>query len=343
MVTDAQRNLALDLFVRDPRPTTPFEGVDESELMRLRYYAPEKHRPGLPPILLVYPMIKRPYVLDLLPGRSVVQSFLHQGFRVYLTDWMPPSLDDAECGLDEYVNGELARAVDLVCNREKVPQVALVGCCCAGLLSAIYAALNPERIQHLVTFAAPFEIDPPLGPVAARQIVLTYGNVPAWMVASGLNVRMQDPLQIAFRLAHDLGEPELAEHVFDSPDALLQVIQPWLASDVPFAGGLFREIVCEALPNANLLEGRLRVGGRRVDMGSIRCPVLVIAGARDSLVPAERSVRFAHVVGSRDATKWIFPTGHLGLMLSKAAHRELWPRVGEWLESRSGPPLRQTA
>ncbi|MGD8339391.1 MAG: alpha/beta fold hydrolase [Gammaproteobacteria bacterium] len=343
MATEAQRNLELDLWVHDPRPKTPFELIDETHLLRLRYYAPEDHRPELTPVLLVYPMIKRPYVLDLLPERSVVRSFLRQGFRVYLTDWLPPGLEDADCGLDDYVNQELARAIDLVCEREGVTQVSLVGCCCAGLLSAIFAAQHPGRVQNLVTFAAPFEIDPPLGPVAAGQLVLAYGNVPAWMVAAALNFRMQDPFQIAAHLARDLGEPELAEHVLESPAELLRAIRPWLASDVPLAGRLFREIVCEVLPDSNLLESRLRIGGRRVDLKRISCPVLVIAGERDALVPADRSVRFASVVGSRDASELIFPTGHLGLMLSEAAHRGLWPEVGEWLRSRSGEPLRQSA
>ena len=343
MVKDAQRNSDPGLRVSDPRPRTPFKLVDETHLLRLRHYAPQKLRPDLPPVVLVYPMIKRPYILDLLPGRSVVRSLLEQGFSVYLTDWLPPGIDDAACGLEEYLGEALADAVDVVCEREDVSQVSLVGFCCAGLLAAIYTAQNPRRVQSLVTVAAPFEIDPPLGPVAASQLVLTYGNVPAWMVASALNARMQDVFQIAEHLAQDLGEPDLAEHVLDSPAELLQAIQPWIASDMPIAGRLFCEIVCEALPDSNLLEGRMKVGGRRADPGRITCPVLVVAGERDTLVPPETSLRFASAVGSRDASELIFPAGHLGLMVSKAAHRELWPAVGEWLVSRCGMPLRQSA
>jgi polyhydroxyalkanoate synthase len=332
-----------DIRIRDPRPTTPFAVVGQSGLLRLRRYKPEVPLPGLPPILLVYPVIKRPFVLDLLPERSVVRNLLRQGFNVYLTDWVPPRRQDSARGFNEYVNEDLARAVDVIRALEDAARVSLVGCCCGGLLCAIYAAFNPESVSHLVTFATPFEAESPLGAVAAEQIVFTYGNVPAWLIRWVLNTRMQGVRQTEFQLAHDLGEPELAQADSDNPPSLIDAVRPWLMSDVPVAGRLFLECVRDALPSSNLLEGRMRIGGRRVDLANIDCPVLTIAGARDELVPAECTKAFAERVGSDEAINLVFPAGHLGLMLSLSAHKTLWPRVGAWLQNQHIEPVRRTA
>lgn len=319
----------------DPPPTSPFEFVAERGLLRLRRYTPDTPLRGQPPVLFVYPIIKRPFIVDLLPERSIVRNLLQQGFSLYLTDWLPPGEDDIERGFDEYVNEDLAHAIDRIRELEDAPAVTLIGSCCAGLFCAIYAALNPNAISHLITVAAPFESDPPVSELAAEQIVRTYGNVPAWLVGSTLNARMQSLSQTAHQLARDLGEPEHAQHVLSKPSRLLQAFRPWLQSDIPLTGRIFLEFVRDALPEANLLAGRMRVGGRRVDLTNIDCPVLAIAGKRDELVPPRCSARLTQAVGSSDTSRFDIATGHLGLMLSRAAHQQLWPFVGAWIRRRS--------
>ena len=54
----------------DPPPTTASRVIYESGLVRLRHYEARgtAHRT---PLLLIYSLIKRPFILDLQPGRSV--------------------------------------------------------------------------------------------------------------------------------------------------------------------------------------------------------------------------------------------------------------------------------
>ena len=82
----------------DPPPVTPYHVIYEEGKVRLRYYR-AAGEPRSTALLLVYPLIKRPYILDLLPGKSVVQSLLKQGIAVYLTDWLPPPAPIAGGGL----------------------------------------------------------------------------------------------------------------------------------------------------------------------------------------------------------------------------------------------------
>ena len=168
------------------------------------YHAP--NRIHATPIVLVYALIKRPYVMDLQPGKSVVESLLKQGFDVYLTDWIPPVKEDAWRGFDAYVNGDLANAVRAVQIEENVEQVHVLGYCFGALLSLLYTALHPENVKNLVTLTIPFDMgvrDLPIYSLmdqvddsAVELITKIYGNCPAWMV--NMSFTAMSPVHHAF-------------------------------------------------------------------------------------------------------------------------------------------------
>jgi polyhydroxyalkanoate synthase len=328
----ANRNHATSRVPGDPPSITPFDIAYEGTLLRLRHYEPEGERRG-PPVLLVYSLFKRPFVLDLLPGRSVVQAFLSQGFSVYLTDWLPPSSADVHSGLHDYVERELASAVERIQHRERVTRVRLVGGCLGAFMATVYAALHPENVERLVVFAMPFESKPPLVPAMAEHLTRIYGNVPAWWIRAGLNRRVADPRRIPAFLATELAEPELANPADDSEGtALALAFGNWLDSDVPFAGRMFLDIMGDAYGRGEFAASRLEVGGQPVALARIRCPVLNICAEHDRLVPVADSLAFGKHLGSHLASNLVFACGHLGLMLSRPAHAHLWPHVAKWLD-----------
>lgn len=327
---------AVELGLDTPFKHAPFDVVDEGGLLRLRHYSPAGGTTAVAPVLLVYSLLRRPDILDLLPERSVVRNLSRQGFSVYLTDWQPPTLADAERGLDAYVNHDLARAVDTIRAREGVDRVSLVGCCLGGLLATIYSAVYPERVLHLVTSASPFEMRPPLPGEMLEALVRLYGNVPAWWIHAALSARVPSPLHLAFYLAQDLGEGDLNPWHWGVPPPVQWALQHWTHSDVAVTGRVFCEIMRDVYERRQLATGDLVVGDRRVALDRIRCPVLNIAGERDQLVPAANTAALVEHVGSGEASNLVFPTGHLGLLVGLLAHEALWPRVGVWLKSRVG-------
>ena len=164
----------------------------------------------------------------------------------------------------------------------------------------------------------------------AEYLVRVYGNVPAWWIRAGLNVRVADPRRLPGFLATELDEPELATDGSEAV-ALRQALEAWFGSDVPFAGPLFLEVMGDAYGRGQFAASQLMVGEQRVALGRISCPVLNVCAEHDKLVPVEDSLAFVKHVGSREASNLVFACGHLGLMLSRAAHANLWPHVAKWL------------
>ena len=84
-----------------------------------------------------------------------------------------------------------------------------------------------------------------------------------------------------------------------------------------------------------LVQNRLTIGKRTVDLQQITCPVLNLMAEQDDLVPAAQSEPFGDLVGSEDREAIKLATGHIGLAMGSAAQHELWPHAVQWLAKRS--------
>jgi polyhydroxyalkanoate synthase len=107
-------------------------------------------------------------------------------------------------------------------------------------------------------------------------------------------------------------------------------------SDVPLAGQIFREATQDILQKNLLAQDRLWVGGKEVDLRRITCPVLNVIGEDDDIVHPKSSLPFPERIDSVDKANFLFPTGHIGVLVGTAAHKKLWPEVGIWLKEHEG-------
>ena len=69
---------------------TPKDVVWQRGRTQLWHYRNDNVRYG-PPLLIIFSLISRSYILDLTPGNSFVEQLLEAGFDVYLLDWGEPT------------------------------------------------------------------------------------------------------------------------------------------------------------------------------------------------------------------------------------------------------------
>ena len=305
---------------------------DKLTLYRYRAIAPSAN---LPPVLIVYALVNRPYMMDLQPDRSLIRRLLELGLDVYLIDWGYPDGADRFVDLNDYINGYLHRCLSVVLREHNLPATTLLGVCQGGTFSLCYAALHPERVRNLITMVTPVDFQTPdnllsrwVQSIDIEALVAAHGVVPGDVLnAAYVSLMPFRLLQQKYVNLLDGGDDQaqmdnfmrMEKWIFDSPDQ---------------AGAAFREFSNWFYKENRLLKGTLELGGRKVDLRQVTHPVLNIYGKQDHLVPPAASTAMQNLVGSSDYMALGLDVGHIGMYVSGRSQRELPQAIAYWLQRR---------
>ena len=128
---------------------TPGAVVYRDELFELLQYTPTTPKVRSIPVLMIPPQINRHYIMDLAPGRSLVEYAVSRGIQVFMVVWRNPSSrrGEGKWGLDEYLAAE-ERANEVVKKITRSEKINLLGLCAGGItlsyVLAHYAAIGDE-------------------------------------------------------------------------------------------------------------------------------------------------------------------------------------------------------
>jgi polyhydroxyalkanoate synthase len=318
---------------------TPAQTVYEEDRLKLRHYGGEAETRWRTPLLFIYALVNRPYILDLKKGRSVIANFVDYGFDTYLVDWGIPTYADRHLTLDDYINGYMVNVVDYVRERTGSDQVNILGYCMGGTMGAMYTALHQPCVKNLILLAAPidFTTSDSLLNVWTRQenfdvdkFVDAFGNCPP------------EFLQATFLMLRPVGnlfEKPLNFYEHMHEDRFIEdflTTETWLQDNIPVPGEVYRQFVKYLYQKNLLAQNRMPVGKHIVNLRHITCPVLNIMAGKDDLVPCSQGMPFTDLVGSQDGkTILLEGSGHIGLAIGGRAQKEVWPQACQWLERRS--------
>jgi polyhydroxyalkanoate synthase len=321
---------------------SPKEAVYQEDKVVLYRFTPQtEHRLNIP-ILIVYALVNRPYIVDLQEGRSLVANLLKLGLDVYLIDWGYASRADRWLTLDDYINGYINNCVDVVRDRHNLESINLLGICQGGVFSLCYSAFYPEKVKTLITMVTPvdFQVNDGLlyasaGCTLGTQaldvdlMVDTLGNIPG----DALNAAflLLKPFQLGMQKYIDLLES------CDREDRLLNFLrmEKWIFDSPDQAGEAFRQFMKDCYQGNKLIQGTLEIGNKRVDLGKIHTPILNIYAEQDHLVPPASSLALEKYIGTKDYTLRSFPVGHIGMYVSSKVQKDLPPTIVDWLKSRN--------
>jgi len=120
---------------------TPGAVVYRDEMFELLQYTPATPKVRAVPVLMIPPQINRHYVMDLSPGRSLVEFAVSQGIQVFMIVWRNPSSlrGEGRWGLDDYV-AAAERAADVVKKISRTGKLNFLGLCAGGITLAYVLA-----------------------------------------------------------------------------------------------------------------------------------------------------------------------------------------------------------
>ena len=274
------RNLAL----------TPGKVVFQNALMQLIQYAPSTPSVLKRPLLIVPPWINKFYVLDLTPEKSFIKWAVDQGLTVFVISWVNPDQRLALMGFEEYMRlGPLA-ALDAIKIATGENKVHAVGYCVGGTLLSVtlayMATMRDARIASATLFAS--------------QVDFTH--------AGDLKVFVdEEQLQAVERRMTERGYLEGKEmtnafNMLRSNDLVWPyVINNYLRGKTPMPFDLlYWNADATRMPAANhafylrrcyhentLSQGKMEVGGVKLDLGEVKIPVYNLATREDHIAPAQ--------------------------------------------------------
>ena len=315
---------------------TPNEVLVEKRAYRLLHYQQMVSKTARTPILVVYALINRSYVLDLQPDKSWIRSLLSQGFDVYLIDWKTPTAADKYVSFDDYVNCYIDDCVEAVLEKNKIEKLTLHGYCMGGTMSSMYTALHQDKVRNLAVIA----------PVIDGQKDFTViGNLAKNMdVDKMLQVmgNLQSEQLYALYLTLKPFKQGINKYLnfiqnVDNEQFISNFLrlEKWLYDTPPIAGETFRQWISDIYQKSLLVKNEMRLNDKTVDLSTIKVPLLNVIAEEDHLVSPQCSAPLNDVVSSNDKRLMRFHTGHVGLIASLYSQNNVLPKVGQWLVARS--------
>ncbi|HEX2306385.1 MAG TPA: class III poly(R)-hydroxyalkanoic acid synthase subunit PhaC [Nitrososphaeraceae archaeon] len=315
---------------------TPSDIVCETTLYRLLHYRSLVKRASHTPILVVYALVNRSYVLDLQPNKSWIRHLLTQGFDIYLLDWKSPTRMHKYVSFDDYVNSYIDDCVEIVQNNNSADKITIHGYCMGSSMSAMYTALHQEKIKNLVTIAPVIDTSKDTTVIAniSRQmnidkLVSAIGNLPPEKLYEVYSILkpFKQGVNKYFNLVENIDNDSFVQNFLR--------VEKWLYDTPPIAGETIKQWINDIYKKNLLFKNQLKLGKTIVDLKKINVPLLNIVAEEDHLVSPECSVPLNEVVSSEDKRLIRFHTGHVGLIASSYSQNNVLPKVGQWIKTRS--------
>jgi poly(3-hydroxybutyrate) depolymerase len=340
VLNDTARWMQLMSDRRPPTWSSPHTVVFTTPIARLRDFTDGATDDVVPTLFLPPQAGHDSCIVDFSPEQSQVRTARAAGLtRLFSLDWVGATPQSKDATIEDYI-AVIDRAVDHLGGRAN-----LVGDCQGGWLATIYTALRPERVNTLTIAGAPIDFhagQPPIG----EWVNKLGGNDLAFyrgLVAQAGGVLPGKHMLDGFIMLKPESEVEKNLQLFSHLDddehvARYREFEDWFKHVQNIPGAFYLWIISHLFRDNELVQGKLVVGGEKVDLSRITCPLNLLAGATDHITPPAQVFAAAEHVSTRaaDITTGTTSGGHLGLFMGSEALRHFWPDIFVDVAARSG-------
>jgi polyhydroxyalkanoate synthase len=162
-------------------------------------------------------------------------------------------------------------------------------------------------------------------------------DIAAWVGDGNVSGESLNQLFLAL-MPFRLGQQKYLDLLLGDPDQAqidnFMRVEQWIFDSPDQAGAAFQEFVTWFYQENRLLRNQVDIAGRKVDLRTLRMPILNLIGSKDHLVPRDASLALQGLVGSEDCTTLEFDLGHIGMYISARAQREVPAAIVAWLAQR---------
>jgi polyhydroxyalkanoate synthase subunit PhaC len=343
---------------------TPGAVILRTPVFELIQYRPATTTVRQVPLLIVPPVINKFYVMDLAPGRSMVEYLVGRGLQVFMISWRNPDARHAKWDLDTYGQAVLD-GMDAAARITGSEQVALAGACSGGIIAAMVAA-------HLAYVGRQDRI------AASTLMVTVLDQAHAGLASAVIDERTARLAEAASRARGYLDGRSLAEvFAWLRPKDLIWNywvnnyllgrkppsfdILFWNADTTRMTAGLHRDFLRLGAANALATPGGATMLGSPLDLAAVDRDTYLVAGITDHICPWQSCYRSTQLLSGRQRFA-LSTSGHVAAMvnppgnakasyqmakecpedpqewlrLAETYHGSWWPDYTDWLAERCG-------
>lgn len=331
---------ALNVLIENGAPAAEHAENDvvyKEDKMSVLHFKPLAAQKVKTPLLIVYALVNREYMMDLQEDRSFIRNLLNAGVDVYQVSWGYPTADDKYTTLDDYIDGYINNAVDHVLKETGHKSLNVLGVCQGGTFMTMYSALYPEKIKNLITMVAPIDFHAAVDhgllfrwslDMDVDSLVDAYGIIPGDLL--NMSFDLLQPVELMFNkyvnISKNFADMKKASNFLR--------MEKWVADSPDQVGETYRRFIKDFYQANKLVKNEVVIGGKQVNLKNITMPVLNLYGEKDHIVPPQASIPLNDLVGSRDSERVGYPVGHIGMFVSSKSQGMIAPKVVEFLSNR---------
>ena len=313
---------------------TPGFVVYRSDLIELIQYEPQVKRVHSVPLLFCPPWINKYYIMDLAPGKSLIEWAVQHGHTCFAISYRNPDASMRDLDFEDYLKQGPLDAVRVVKEITGGDEVNTVSVCLGGTLTAIGLAHNAaigDRSIKSATF---------LNTHTDFSTPGTLGVFTDEATIAGLEKQMSKRGYLdSDKMAHTFDALRANDLVFG------YLVNNWLLGKQPPAFDLLvwnkdstrmpakmhsRYLRSCYLKN-EFARGEFEVDGRALDPGKVDVDTYVLSAVDDHIVPWVSGYRTTQLLGGRN--RYVLSTsGHIAGIVNPPG-----PKAKHWVSEESLP------
>jgi len=345
---------------------TPGAVVYRSDLIELIQYEPQGRQVHSVPLLFCPPWINKYYIMDLAPGKSLIEWAVKHGHTCFAISYRNPDATMRELGFEDYLRQGTLDAVRVVREITGAPEVNTLSVCLGGTLTAIglaHNAANGDRSIKSATFLnthTDFSVPGVLGVFTDEATI------------AGLEKQMdKQGFLDSDKMAHTFDALRANDLVFN------YVVNNWLLGRKPPAFDLLvwnkdstrmpakmhSQYLRACYLNNEFARGEFQIDGQKLEPGKIDIDTYVLSAVDDHIVPWVSGYKTTQLFGGK--SRFVLSTsGHIAGIVNppgpKAKHwtneqhpadpqewkenaqlqeRTWWEDWAEWIAKQGGPEV----
>ncbi|APG47236.1 class I poly(R)-hydroxyalkanoic acid synthase [Phaeobacter porticola] len=345
--------------------TTPGEVVFRNEMMELIQYRPTTETVHEIPIVLFPPWINKFYILDLKAQNSLIKWVTEQGYTLFVVSWLNPGPEQAELGLEDYVDKGFLTAIEAAKSICKVKQVNAVGYCIAGTTLCLTLSLLKQRgdtsVKSATFFTAltDFSDQGEFTPFLQNDFI---DGIEEEITNNGLLRSYIMARTFSFLRSNDLVYgPAIRSYMMGETPPAFDLLY-WNGDGANLPGRMAMQYLRGLCQRNEFVRDGFELMGHTLHVRDVTVPVMAITCETDHIARWKDCYRGVQQMGSRSKTFVVAQSGHIAGIVNPPSRNKYghytntdlkgdadawmeaasfhegswWPRWEGWLSKRSG-------